>query len=197
MLGTTILEERTSKYNGSLRVVRSWGLGTYIQSDGLTQSGGVVEDFWKQTLRKVKSKGLKVKDVLILGLGGGTVAKLVRKIWPDAKITGIEIDPIMVSLGKKYLDLDKYNVDIKICDANNYSLITNRYDLVIVDTYFGDKFVDLSKMKLNKSKIVVFNRLYYKDKKSEAEKFGEKLKKIFKNVEVFRPITNLMYICSN
>ena len=82
MLGTTILKERTSKYNGSLRVVRSWGLGTYIQSDGLTQSGGVVEGIWRQTIKKVKSKSEKVKSVLILGLGGGTVAKLVRKDWP-------------------------------------------------------------------------------------------------------------------
>ena len=84
----------------------------------------------------------------------------------------------MVSLGKKYLDLDKYNVDIKIMDANKFKL--REYDLVIADTYFGDKFIDMSKVKLNKSKIVVFNRLYYKDKKSRQKNLGKNSKRFLK-----------------
>ena len=43
MLGIKILEERESKYNGHLRVVKTLGMGIYIQADGLTQSGGIVE----------------------------------------------------------------------------------------------------------------------------------------------------------
>src|SRR3990167_8603768 len=100
MLGTKIIEKRVSPINGRITVARSLGLGTYIQVEGLTQSGGVVENIWKQTLRKVKSKkeeGITrsaIKRCLILGLGGGTAAKVIRKLWPEAKITGVEIDPI-------------------------------------------------------------------------------------------------------
>src|SRR5689334_14469212 len=110
MLGTKILEERKSKFNGNLRVINTWGMGTCIQADGLTQSGGIVETIWKATLRKIKDE--QIKSVLILGLGGGTVAKLVHKNWPKAKIIGVDIDPIIIELGKKYLGLNDKNINI-------------------------------------------------------------------------------------
>lgn len=199
MLGTRILEERKSKFNGNLRVVKSFGLGTYIQSDGLTQSGGIVETFWKQTLKKVKNSST-VSRVLVLGLGGGTIIKLIKNNWPDAKITGVDIDPLIVELGRKYLGLNGANLQIKIQDAAKP--ISGLFDLVIVDLYQGDKypkkFEDREFLKmLSSHKLVIFNRLYYKEKKTEAEKFGQKLKKVFKKVESFFPITNIMFICSN
>lgn len=201
MIGTKILEERKSKFNGDLRVVRTFGLGTYIQANGLTQSGGIVEAIWRSTIRKVKGKGREVKDVLILGLGGGTVAKLVRKFWPEVKITGVDIDPIVAELGKKYLGLSDYGVDIKIGDASNFALYAKRYDLIIIDLYNGDqfpkKFEDEKFLKkLAKNKLVIFNRLYYGEKRPEAVKFGNKLKTVFGKVEWFYPEANLMFLCS-
>jgi spermidine synthase len=199
VLGIKILKEEKSKFNGNLRVVKSFGLGTYIQAEGLTQSGGVVEGIWKQTLHRVKDKRQEVKNVLSLGLGGGTVAKLIRKFWPEAKITGVDIDPMIVELGQKYLGLDEVDVDIKIQDAAKP--IPDKFDLVIVDLYRGDqfpkKFEDEKFLKsLTKNKLVVFNRLYYKDKKLLAEEFGKKLQKFFRNVEYFYPEANLMFLCS-
>jgi len=196
MIGTKVLEEQNSKFNGKVRVVKTWGMGTYIQAEGLTQSGGIVESIWKQTINKIKNLKFKINNCLILGLGGGTVAKIIRKNWPEAKITGVEIDPVMVKLGSKYLGLDDAKVDIKIMDAGNYSLNAKPYDLIIVDTYFGDKYIDLVTTDLSRSHVVIFNRLFYKDKKAEALEFGKKLEKIFPNVERFYPPANLMFICT-
>ena len=42
LIGTKVLEERHSKFNGDIKVVRRLGFGTYIQVEGVTQSGGVV-----------------------------------------------------------------------------------------------------------------------------------------------------------
>jgi spermidine synthase len=214
MFGTKILEERKSKYNGILRVVKSWGLGTYIQSDGLTQSGGIVETMWKGTLKKIYNKRppsvsqFKINNCLILGLGGGTVAKLVRKNWAEAKITGVDIDPIIVELGQKYLGLEELGVKVFINDAfryTKYDIQHTKYDLIIVDLYNGDEFpkkfksenyIQFVRSHLANNGFAIFNRLYYKDKKIMAEEFGEKLKKVFGRVERFRPVTNLMYICS-
>lgn len=193
MFGTKVLETRRSEYNGNIRVLKTWGMGTYIQSNGLTQSGGIVEQIWKSTLKEIKSNDLE--NILILGLGGGTLAKLLRKRYPNSKITGVEIDPIMIELGKKYLRLNDFNIDIKIKDATNFKL--KRHDLIIVDTYLGDKYVDLFNKDLLKSKVVVFNRLFYGDKKKKALEFGEKLKKIYKKVEIFEPIANIMFFCYN
>ncbi len=203
MLGTTILEERESKYNGHLRVVRTFGMGNYIQAGGLTQSGGIVESIWKSTLKRIAVREKRiVKNILILGLGGGTLAKLLRKKYPEAKITGIEIDPIMIELGKKYLKLDDYNIDIKVADVNSYNLYTNRFDLVIVDMYSGDNFPKEFESeeflkKLSKFPTVIINRLYYGDKRPDTVRFGNRLEKIFKKVVWHYPEANLMFILRN
>lgn len=198
MLGTTILEERDSKFNGHLRVLKTWGMGTYIQAGGLTQSGGIVESIWKSTLKQLKSDESQVTSCLILGLGGGTLAKLLRKKYPDAKITGIEIDPIMIELGKKYLDLDKYNVDIKIQDAFKFlEKNKNKYDLLIVDTYLGDKYVEFIGLNPAIAKITVFNRLYFGDKRPDTVRFGNRLEKIYEKVNWYYPEANLMFVCYN
>ncbi len=199
MLGTKILEEKESKFNGNLRVLRSLGLGTYIQADGLTQSGGIVESIWKSTLKKVKNSKLKIQNCLILGLGGGTAAKLVKKYWPEVKITGVDIDPLIIDLGKKHLGLDQIDLDIRTVDAYRFNTIG--YDLVIVDLYQGDKFPEKFEgekflKKLTKNKLVIFNRTYYGDKRPLAVKFGLKLQKIFRKVTYFYPEANLMFICS-
>jgi len=209
MIGTKILEERESKYNGHLRVVKNIGLGTYIQAEGLTQSGGIVETIWKSTLKRIHKSLATNHKTLILGLGGGTAAKLIRKLWPKAKITGVDIDPLIVELGKKYLGMGKYDVDIQIADAlrffiNHQSPITNHFDLIIVDLYNGDQFLEkfgelgfLNKVKgsLSKNGVAVFNRTYYGDMRPKAVKFGLKLKKVFSRVEYYYPEANLMLIC--
>jgi spermidine synthase len=208
MFGTKILEERKSKINGEIKVIRALGLGTYIQAGNLTQSGGIIESMWKQTLKKVRARGLEVKRCLILGLGGGTVVKLIHKNWPNAKIVGVDIDPVIVDLGKKYLRLDISKVDVKIADAYRFTklqaLTSKTYDLVVVDLYNGDQFpkkfgsqsyIQVVRSLLAESGVAVFNRLYYKDKKIEAENFGKKLKKVFTNIEEYYPLVNLMFVC--
>ena len=201
MIGTKILEERESKFNGHIKVSRSLGFGTYIQAGGLTQSGGIVGVIWKPTLHKIQRTNLKIQNVLILGLGGGTAAKYVRLFWPEAKIKGIDIDPVMIKLGKKYLGLDQINVQIKIGDAYGFE---GKADLIIIDLYNGDKFPEkfetakfLNKVKksLTRGGLAIFNRTYYGDKRPHAVRFGNKLQKIFSNVEWFYPEANLMFIC--
>ena len=199
------MEERESKYNGYLQVVRTIGLGTYIQADGLTQSGGIVESIWESILKKIHKSLATNHKTLILGLGGGTVAKLIRKIWPEVKITGVDVDPIMVELGKRYLGLDRVGVEIIIQDAldfftNHQPLITSHFDLLIVDLYngyeFPKKFENENFLKaLTKNSLVVFNRLYFGEKRPEAVKFVLKLQKVFSRVEYHYPEANLMLIC--
>jgi len=201
------LEERESKFNGHLKVLRSLGFGTYIQAEGLTQSGGIVETIWRQTLKRIKNLQFTINNCLILGLGGGTVAKLIRKKWPGTKITGVDIDPVMIELGKKYLGLNKINAEITIADAMQYvrsNIAGVKYDLIIVDLYNGDKYpekfenenyIRLLMTALSSGGMVIFNRLYYGEKRPQAVKFGNKLQKIFSEVEWFYPEANLMFLC--
>jgi spermidine synthase len=210
--GRRVLEEVVSPINGKLTVVRDLAWGTYIQGGGLTQSGGVVYKVWEKTLKEIKKlRNEEIRKCLILGLGGGSAAKLVRKYWPEAVIVGVEIDPIFVALGKKYLRLDEIGVDIKIRDAYEYitqisKLKSQNLDLILVDMYIEDEvpkkfeskeFIKIVKSLLEKNGLVVFNRLYYDEKRKQAEDFHKKLSQAFKKVRPVYPEANVMYVCSN
>ena len=215
LTGIQVLEEVDSPINGKIKVIKGLAYGTYIQVEGLTQSGGILKSVWKKPLKKVASSKQQVARVLILGLGGGTVAGLVRGFWPEAKITGVDLDPVMVELGRKYLGLDKYKVKVVIGDAYKYieqgaknkepRRELKSYDLILVDLYIGREFpkkfesenyIHLVRNILAGEGIVIFNRLYYGEKRSEAVKFGKKLEKMFSKVDVVYPEANVMYVCS-
>lgn len=206
-IGSKVIKTVDSKINGKVEVIKSLAFGTYITVGGLTQSGGIVYEIWKKTLRKVKRQKKEIKNCLILGLGGGSVSDLISKFWPTVKIIGVEIDPMMADLGKEFLDLK--NTNIKISDAFNYCLTAikqkEKYDLVVVDLYVGDKFpdkfdslkfVNLTKKILSEDGIIIFNKLYYREKRKESLDFAKKVEEVYKNVEYFYPEANLMLICS-
>jgi spermidine synthase len=165
----------------------------------------VVGAIWKATFRKIKKAKKKVRKVLILGLGGGTAATLIQKYWPGADIIGVDIDPLIIELGRKYLGLT--GVRVVVNDAKAY-LLRNRpkseYNLVIVDTYLGyeypkafekEEFLLLVKKSLAPGGMAVFNRLYFSEKRTFSQKFADKLEKIFTSVERYFPEANLMLLC--
>lgn len=206
--GRIVVEKVFSEINGELTVVRDITYGTHIRGGGLPQSGGLAEIIWKSTLSRVKDE--RVKACLIVGLGGGSIAKLVRKHWPEAKITGVDIDPIIVDLGKKYLKLEKSNVDIHIKDAEDFikEEVKNnkKYSLVCFDTYvqadFPGKFesvqlIKLVKKLLSKDGIAIFNRLFGPKDRDTAIKFEKILEKVFNKVNRLYPEANIMFLCTN
>ena len=74
-----------------------------------------------------------------------------------------------------------------------------------MDTYVGDEFprkfeseefLKLVKKLLSQRGIVIFNRLYYGEKRKEAVKMLKKLEKVFPGVEAVYPEANVMFVCS-
>jgi len=206
LTGVKVLEEIESPLNGKLTVVKDFAWGTYVKGGGLTQSGGIMSSVWKSALKNLKKRKINFKEVLILGLGGGDVARIVSEFWPKSIITGVEIDPIMVELGKKYLELKENKVEIIIEDAAKFvkKKPKDKYDLVLIDLYVGEdvpekinslNFFKSAKKFLKKDGILVVNRLYYGLKRKIAEKTRQDLEKIFPKVETVFPEANIMFIC--
>lgn len=208
MAGVKVLEEIDSPINGPLKVVTDYAWGPHIVSK-ITQSGGVLKKVWGPTLKKLKHRYIfeSPQKALILGLGGGTVAWQLREIYPEVEITGVELDPIMVDLGKKYLKWDE-DTNVIIGDATKIvkKIVKERqqFDLILVDMYIGEevpekltseKFIKEISSLVNKSGQVVFNRTYYGKKRDEAHAFEKILEKIFPNVDRFYPEANCMFIC--
>jgi len=202
------LEDFESPINGRIRVMRDLAWGTRIQAANLTQSGGIIYDVWKTTFKKVQKVKVDVDNALILGLGGGTLVKVIHKFWHNTQITGVDIDPLMVEMGKKHLDLKEEEVDIVISDATTFCKKAinqkQQYDLICIDMYNGDvfppqfeetEFLETVKKLLTPNGIAVFNRLYYGDKRKLAVKFSEKLSKVFASNEAVYPEANVMFVC--
>lgn len=151
------IEKFPSKFNGEIKVTKSRGKYS-VWVGGFEQSGPIyVEKFWKKALKEVLlgTQEDLLKNVLILGLGCGTLVKLISQKWPLARITGVEIDPIMISLGKKYFGLDNYK-NLKIVLGNAKKQKLSGFDLVICDAYFGNKN-QLDKIKAPGT--IIFNNL--------------------------------------
>ncbi|MBI5358244.1 hypothetical protein HZB69_01280 [Candidatus Amesbacteria bacterium] len=196
-----IVEEFKSKYSGKLTVKKiwDWGWQYYVTTGVLSQSGGIINDLWKPIIFNIQCL---MSNVLILGLATGTAARIINKKFKNVRITGVEIDPVMIKIGKKYFDLDKIpNLKIINIDASKYCP-KEIYELILVDLYVGDKcpkFV-YTKSFLEKvrrlGKIAIFNHLFYDaQKKEDAEKLIKKLGKYYKNIKLQRVLTNVMIIC--
>jgi len=74
---------------------------------------------------------------LILGYGGGTVAELMRKVWGQCKITGVDLEmPRFVNYQEyKLMECDA----VEFVDDCTKDLIKTRFDYILVDLWENGK----------------------------------------------------------
>ncbi len=78
------------------------------------------------------------RRILILGLGGGSVARIARALAPDAEIVGVEFDPEVVRLARAHLELDSLDVRVEIADALAWlKTAKGRFDAILEDVFIG------------------------------------------------------------
>lgn len=76
------------------------------------------------------------KKVLILGNASGSLSRIINTFYPDIEVTGIEIDPAITEISKKYMGLANDETKIIHSDARAFLLSNeDKYDLVLIDTY--------------------------------------------------------------
>lgn len=199
MFAPKVLEEFDSRFSGHIAVKKDWN-NLYVTTNELTQSGGLINDLWNDTFKKLKPK--KNKTWLVLGLATGTVAKIIAKKYAPVKMTGVEIDSDMIRIGKKYFGLAEIP-KLEIINSDARKLKIENYDYVLIDMYLGDRlpdFVYYQKFlaKVRQSGVVaVFNHLFYDDQKQKkAEELIKRLDKIYTKVQLVRVLTNVLIICS-
>lgn len=78
------------------------------------------------------------RRVLLLGLGGGSAARIVRAIEPRCEIVGVELDADVIAEARRSFDLDSLGVDWVHADALDFlERDDRRYDLVLEDVFVG------------------------------------------------------------
>lgn len=77
-----------------------------------------------------------IENALLIGLAGGTAARQISAAYPEVEVTGVELDPAIVEVGKEYFDLEQPNIDIVTADGRYYLRTTDQsFDLIGVDAY--------------------------------------------------------------
>jgi len=204
-----LIKKTHSPINGTIKVVYAFNRPRLIIGD-MVQSGGMVKQIWEKAIFKFKKDNphAKVKNILIIGLGCGDCAFSIQKHFPQAKMTGIEIDKHVINVAKCHFNLASVkNLNIAIADGIQYvaekakQKKPQKYDLVIIDVYLGKKMPKPFKTKkflnnliklLNKDSTIIFNHLFFKHHKQKAKEFITTLESIFSNISLQRTAANML-----
>ena len=79
------------------------------------------------------------RSVLILGLGGGSVARVIHALAPRARLVGVERSGDVLRAARRHLDLDALGIEVVQDDARAYlARSRRRFDVVIEDVFMGN-----------------------------------------------------------
>jgi spermidine synthase len=143
-----ITKKVKSEFNGTLEI--TWYNGKkHLNSKNANYSYGALQKILKHGLNKIDLS--PCKNILILGLGGGSVIKTLQKKFSYKKsIVGVEIDPVIVKIAEEEFKMSTIeNLKIICDDAFNFmDKNKSKYDLIIVDLFIDTKipssFFDIS-----------------------------------------------------
>jgi spermidine synthase len=145
------------------------------------------------------------QSTLFIGLAAGTAARQYNHFLPHMKIDGVELDPAIVEVGKKYFELQKVrNLNIILKDGRVHLATTRKkYDTILIDAYkqpyipfhlTTQEFFTEVKNHLNPKGIVAIN---VGSTKGDAEillMIQNTMKHVFKHVYVVEVQYSLNYL---
>jgi len=96
-------------------------------------TGGV----WDAFLALPPLVGRPLERVAILGNAAGTTARALGVYYPDANVDGVELDPAVSRVGRRYFGMgENPRLTVHDADARPFLRSTDeRYDLIVVDAY--------------------------------------------------------------
>jgi spermidine synthase len=109
------------------------------------------------------------KEILILGMAGGTTVEGYRRLFPGAHLTAVEIDPLVVRVARDYFGvIEGPDLDIHIQDARPFLASgTSLFDVIEVDLFAGGvespfyvltlEFFHLARKRLRPNGVILVN----------------------------------------
>jgi spermidine synthase len=175
-----------------------------LDSKNANYSYGSLQRVLRLGLKRIGfSKIVKMDNILVLGIAGGSVIKtLTQEIKYKGKITGVEIDEYIIDIANRFFKLNQIkNLNLVIDDAFEFVLKTReKYDLIIIDIFqdtkmpnflYEDFFKDRILFLLKEQGFILFNTMIL-DKESEIKNkdYVAYYKSKVKSVEVVSNIEN-------
>lgn len=128
-----------SEFNGVMEVTYSHGKKV-LDSKNANYSYGPLQEILEFGLTKVDLKS--VDNLLLLGLGGGSIIKSLRETFEyKNQIYAVEIDPAIIQIAKVEFGIsESWNLKIIHDDAFLFTKTSRRkYQLVIIDLFIDNK----------------------------------------------------------
>ena len=158
-------------------------------------TGGV----WDTFLVVPPLLGRRVESMLIIGNSGGTIARAFGEFYPDVLIDGVEIDPEVTEVGRRYLGLDD-NPNLTVFDADGrpYLRLTDKaYDIIVVDAYkqpyipfylATQEFFELTRDHLNPGGVLALNVAAVPTDDQLSRTIGSTVRSIFPQAWKWKPL---------
>lgn len=111
----------------------------FLLHNGVAQSRErpLAEGYWRfwSLLPSLYSK----PDILVVGLGGGTVCRIIESLYYEYHIDAVEISSLVISLAEKFFGVKASDrITIYNEDAQDFAnRETKEYDVAILDVYSG------------------------------------------------------------
>ncbi len=189
---------RHSTINGTIRIEQFLGKKR-VMVGGYIQSGDYARVVFE---RGMQGTTIDPSNVLVLGVGGGTMIGEVLKRWLSSAVTAVDIDPVMIDIAKNYFGLSSKRIRFVVSNAvmfvkNN----TKRFDLIIDDLFVGcdrpkeadsrSYYHSISQC-LSTSGLYLCNRSYLPSYKQRTDKAISIIQSIFPNTETILKYPNML-----
>ena len=114
-----------------LRLNEGWALHSLTPRQG-PLTGGYWDAFATLPLLTGRPDG----RLAVLGNAGGTVGNIYAGLWPRTAIDGVEIDPLVSDVGRRYMGMNNPRLSVHTADARFWLQGTaSRFDAIVVDAY--------------------------------------------------------------
>jgi spermidine synthase len=114
-----------------LHLNEGWAVHSITPAKGVLTGG-----YYDAGLTLPLLDGAPAGRMAILGNAAGTVANQFGAVWPQTRIDGVEIDPLVTDIGRKYFGMHNPNLTVHTADARFWLRgATGPFDAMFVDAY--------------------------------------------------------------
>ena len=170
--GYELLYAKDSRYH-RIAVVED-GDSRYLRFDSSFQSGMYQDDPYETRfeysdyLQLSLAYNADARNVLFIGLGGGSAPKRMWRDFPSVRFDAVEIDPDVVDVAYRFFELPRdERLDVEVEDGRRY-LVQNDgpWDAIVIDAFYSDsipfhlatqEFLDLARSRLAPGGVIVTN----------------------------------------
>lgn len=199
----------STPYNREIRINEEMGVYKLLVN-GSSQSGEYVKNLWQHAF---VAFGIipspDVRSILVLGVAGGSVIHLLRALYPDAAIVGVDIDAKMIEIGRIYFGLNHVE-GLTLVQSDAFDFLScaaaakKHWDLILVDVHVGPSvppfvahrdFLRYLEKTVSAKGMVIINYLREREYKKLSDLLMVKLRKIFHSVEDTEINFNRFFCC--